>query len=401
MKRRLAATGIVLVALVFFACPALAQPLADYGDAPDPSFPSLFASSGPRHIDTTDCYVGWMSTAEWDALVPDLDVDDGAPLIFASMTPAGTWFGWVFVPLTIDPAASPLPGRFLNVLLDCNSSGDWCDPPSPNEWIVRNYILPPVHTPGMTIWYCIGGFSWVTWYDDWHWLRVTLSDRAIAPNVFPCGWDGSEGPDFAVGETEDWVLSWYYDPWDPNGGGTPGPLPPHRPGNPPLPQPVPECKKTATVWQEPPPTHKGHGGPFNICVKNTSANHEIHIKSGPSVTHQKGDPNDIDIDPLASTYLQPGQIVCTPASWAFQNPPANATWCDFDVEIEPQGQIVIVCNVGDYTHPTDCDQTTGGSFVETGQAPGMTGLGIVLLIIALGLVSVYFVIRRSRVAARS
>ena len=67
MKAKLAAIGVLLIALVLLACPATAQPSADYGDAPDPNFPSLFASNGPHHTTLTDCYVGWTSTPEPDA----------------------------------------------------------------------------------------------------------------------------------------------------------------------------------------------------------------------------------------------------------------------------------------------------------------------------------------------
>ena len=60
--------------------------------------------------------------------------------------------------------------------------------------------------------------------------------------------------------------------------------------------------------------------------------------------------------------------------------------------------MIVIGNVGDYDHPTDCNQTSGGSFVETAQAPGISTLGIVILLIALGLVSVFFAVRRFRTA---
>lgn len=161
--------------LIFFLALLLSFPAlvcgqidGDYGDAPDPHFPSFFASGGPHHTDLTDSYVGWTSTAEPDALVPDSDADDGQPLIFASQSP-GFWTGWVYVPITISSDVQR--DRYLNVLLDCNSSGTWCD--IPGEWVVRNFPLyGPPWVQG-TIYYCIGGFTWVTDYSGYHWLRVT------------------------------------------------------------------------------------------------------------------------------------------------------------------------------------------------------------------------------------
>jgi len=180
-------------------------PQGDYGDAPDPTFPSLFASGGPHHLNLNDCYVGWTSTAEPDALVPDLDADDGSPLIFASKAPDGTWTAWVYVPITINIAGgAPDIPRYLNVLLDCNSSGTWCD--QPGEWCVRNHRL--WYWP--EIYYCVGGFTWVGDYSGLHWLRVTVSEQKISANV-PNGWDGSVPGPFQYGETEDWLLQWYYD----------------------------------------------------------------------------------------------------------------------------------------------------------------------------------------------
>ena len=400
MKLKTLLLGALAIALLLFAWPAAAQPIADYGDAPDPTFPSLFASNGPRHLNLADCYVGWASTAEANALVPNLDADDGAPLIFASMTKAGIWTSWVYFPVTL--AQTGTGSHYINILLDCNSSGSWCDPAGPNEWIIRNYKLPPNHLPGQTMYYCLGGFTWVTFYDDTHWLRITLSERPIITNVSPCGWNGQEMPSFLLGETEDWPVAWYYDPWDPGGGGGPGPVPPHRPDRPPLPQPVPQCNKTGTIYQNPPPTHTGHSGTFEICVKNTSPNHPMHIVSGPTVTDQTGSPNTIYLEPLASTWLQPGQQVCGYGSWQFQNNPPNSTWCDFEVEVDPQGQSVIIGNVGNYDKPNDCYQTTGGSFAEAGAfIPLMTNTGLVVLLVALGLVSAYFIIRRYRLTTRA
>ena len=127
----------------------------------------------------------------------------------------------------------------------------------------------------------------------------------------------------------------------------------------------------------------------------------MHIVSGPTVTDQTGSPNTIYIEPLTSTVIPPGGQVCAWSSWGFTNPAPNATWCDFEVEIEPQGQTVIIGNVGDYSKPNDCYQTTGGAFEETAsRVSSLTHVGVAVLLITLALISVYFVVRRHRLATK-
>ncbi|MCX5799977.1 MAG: hypothetical protein NTX17_01110 [Candidatus Eisenbacteria bacterium] len=396
MKGRTLVTGILGLALLLFSFPASAQPMADYGDAPDPAFPSLFASSGPRHTNVGDCFVGWTSTTEPNALIPDLDADDGAPLIFANYTPSG-WTAWVYVPITIAQGAQAKP-RYLNVLLDANSSGSWCD--VPGEWIVRNFPLPTtyyyVHFPGQTVWYCIGGYTGVANYSGMHWLRVTLSDAMVTPDLPMMGWSGRVSSSFLIGETEDWLLQWYYNPPKPPDP----PNPPPNTGIPPLPAPVPECNKTGAVYQSPPPTHVGHSGTFDIVVENSSVNHPMHIVEGPFATDVNGSPIDIGLESLESTYLNPGQKATSHGSWDFDNPGSNQAWCNWDVVVDPQGQYIVVANVGDYVDATG-NQPTGGSFQESTptKVPLTTRTGLVVLLVTLGLVSAYFIVRRRALAS--
>jgi hypothetical protein len=322
---------------------------ADYGDAPDPTFPSLSISDGPYHLDTHDSYVGWTATSEEDALVPDKDMDDGEPIIFASIS-SGTWTGWVYVPITIDPDA-PYIDRYLNVLLDCDSSGSWCN--QPGEWIVRNYKV--YYLPGQTYWYCIGGFSWVTFYSGMHWLRVTVSDSRINANV-EYGWDGRDptGSGFTRGETEDWLLQWHYSRHES--------VPPNDPLNPPGPVPLPPCSKAYTVYQKPSPPHRGHSGSFEVCVKNLG-DHPLHITEGPIVTGPWGDPIDIDLGTLVCETIQPGEEACVTGTWEFQEEAPNKAWCDWDIVGDPDEKYVIAANVGNYISPTS-DESTGGIFQE-------------------------------------
>lgn len=397
MKVRALLLGVSAIAVLLLAFPITAQPpIGDYGDASDPAFPSFFASNGPRHLNLGDCFVGWLSTAEPNALVPDLDADDGAPLIFANYA-SGGWTTWIYVPITIAPMA-PSTARFLNVLLDVNSSGTWCD--IPGEWLVRNFQLPQwyfVHYPGQTVWYCIGGYSGVQDYSGWHWLRVTLSETPVAPDVPGAGWSGAWVPSFIFGETEDWVLRWYYNP--PKPPNPPGPPP--NTGVPPLPAPVPNCNKTGAIYQSPPPTHRGHSGSFSIVIENTSADHPMHIVEGPYPTDVRGSPINIDLPSLESTYLSPGQSASSPGGWSFPNSPPNQTWCDWGAVVDPLGQYVVIENVGNYVDPTS-NQPTGGSFAEyvTYNTPLTTQTGLVVLFIALGLLSAFFIVRRHRLATK-
>jgi len=400
MNKKISRIWTLTMALVLlaFAVPLQAQPpIYDFGDASDPTFPSLMATPGPRHANLTDCFVGWASTAEVNALIPNMDADDGVPLIFANYS-SGKWTAWVYVPVTIAPTASPIQPRYLNVLFDGNSSGTWCD--VGGEWIVRDYRLPNyffVHKPGQTVWYCIGGFDWVANYSGIHWLRVSLTDTAISATglVGPNGWTGV-GMGFLFGETEDWPLTWYYNP--PKPPNPPGP-PPHDPQNPNPPAPVPNCNKTAAVYQTPPPAHRGHSGAFGVTVENSSPDHPIHIVEGPYVTGPSGSPINIEIGSLESTYIQPGGKVTAPGTWSFPNPAPNSSSCDFDVVVDPAGQYVVVANVGNYTSNTST-QTTGGSFIDPA-VPAVGGIGLVVLIAGVGLAALYFIVRRRRVAVNS
>ncbi|MCK4820491.1 hypothetical protein KA005_32300, partial [bacterium] len=64
---------------------AVEEPDLEYGDTPDPTYPSLLASDGARHNPTDTEWLGLQSTGDWkdfepDAKVPDLDIpfDDGS-----------------------------------------------------------------------------------------------------------------------------------------------------------------------------------------------------------------------------------------------------------------------------------------------------------------------------------
>jgi len=206
----------------------LAQaPQADYGDAPDNQtthfFPTLYTTTnaianrrGPFHQDISQEWIGASSTAETDARVVDLDIDDGKPFVFVWLVslPAPTIFS---VDVSID-ADADTSIRYLNVLIDHNNDNEWSliqDPFTGEwpEWIMRNVEIevPNDIPPGESrrIQSEIFGFS-----PDLLlfpvWVRATLTTEPISESSFPYTqeWDGSGPRDgFVRGETEDYFIT--------------------------------------------------------------------------------------------------------------------------------------------------------------------------------------------------
>jgi hypothetical protein len=206
----------------------LAQaPQADYGDAPDNQtthfFPTLYTTTnaianrrGPFHQDISQEWIGASSTAETDARVVDLDIDDGKPFVFVWLVslPAPTIFS---VDVAID-ANADTSTRYLNVLIDHNNDNEWSliqDPVTGEwpEWIMRNIEIevPNDIPPGESrrIQSELFGFS-----PDLLlfpvWVRATLTTEPISESSFPYTqeWDGSGPQDgFARGETEDYFIT--------------------------------------------------------------------------------------------------------------------------------------------------------------------------------------------------
>jgi len=174
----------------------------DFGDAPDPGYPSLLASDGARHTPTDTEFLGLQSTGdgkdfEPDAKIIDADLFDDGLLTLALTTgnPAQTVD---FEVTNLIPDDQTL---IVNILLDLNGDGDWNDP---GEHVVQNQPIPltgiaegvftsdPFSTVGAT-----GGPTW---------MRITLTRHQINPN-----WDGTMASAgyaeaFECGETEDWLV---------------------------------------------------------------------------------------------------------------------------------------------------------------------------------------------------
>lgn len=222
LMRTLVSVVLLLLVSLPMALVVLAQ--GDFGDAPDPPYPSLrFTASsrvgmpGPYHADVAQEWFGppGMSTTtfEPDALVPDSDQDDGNPALVRTIVHGvpGNW-GMVSFDIATSPATSG-GFRYLNIAADLNTDGSWAsylydginEQP---EWIVRN---AQVYLPSNYF----GRLGLPFWFPDLAaetrpgiWMRMTLSTEPLDPALYgPAGWDGSGLPTgFARGETEDWML---------------------------------------------------------------------------------------------------------------------------------------------------------------------------------------------------
>ena len=236
--RRLGTGLVVLLALV--GCTASpsptspastghgsSAPVADYGDAPDPSFASLFASNGAHALDVTQFWLGDLAapsaTTEADANVVDRDaLDDG----LEAMRPQGDGTGLSFRAVKAASAADG--SAYFNLLVDLDRDGRWRGA----DWLAINRV---VHlAPGESV--AISVDLPLTSPSD-AWIRATLTDVPVDASLFPGGWDGTGA--FAAGEVED-----YFFPSE-----EPPPTPEPTPTYEPTPTPTPYASPTG----EPPP----------------------------------------------------------------------------------------------------------------------------------------------------
>jgi hypothetical protein len=154
----------------------------DFGDAPDPNYPSLASSDGARHKDVTRAWFGTSVDAERDAadqvdvLANTGDEFDDALLGAKPFEFSATNNDW----------DGPL---YVNVLLDLNKDGDWEDE---GEWVLQNM---EVNIPmGETVEFPTD----VDFAEETH-LRMTLTSVPLE------GYIGKG--EFEIGETEDHMWS--------------------------------------------------------------------------------------------------------------------------------------------------------------------------------------------------
>ena len=113
------------------------QPTLDFGDAPDPAYPTLFVNNGARHFVNGVMYLGAGVDAELDGQpIPPGMGDDNNGIDDED----GVTFDWPLVPgnpAKITVVASTNTG-FLNAWFDFNADGDWSDP---GEQVFTNLLL--------------------------------------------------------------------------------------------------------------------------------------------------------------------------------------------------------------------------------------------------------------------
>lgn len=194
-------TAVLAAALALLAVPGWGSgPYADYGDAPDPSYPSNYASTGPYHLDVTREWLGRGSssttTREWDSNQINNDFDDGTGYFFRTRNERSYFLTHVSYDPTVSSASDI---RYLNVVTDLNGSGVW---DGGNEWAVKNYAFSFANLPqGVTT---LGLILRTPDFMPAEMLgystRVTLADTAVDNGSGE--WGG-----FNRGETEDWIAS--------------------------------------------------------------------------------------------------------------------------------------------------------------------------------------------------
>ncbi|MCB2219526.1 MAG: S8 family serine peptidase [Bacteroidetes bacterium] len=113
------------------------EPEYDFGDAPDPTYPTLLASNGAVHQIDATIYLGAGIDPEPDgqpsaqALGDDNDGnDDEDGITFSTLSPSGS----VFINLTASA------NGFLNAWIDYNGNGSWSDP---GEQIFTDQTIVP------------------------------------------------------------------------------------------------------------------------------------------------------------------------------------------------------------------------------------------------------------------
>lgn len=243
-------SGVLILAVLLTSGALRAQPVADYGDAPDNTldasleaypgvagrFPSLFATAnaavadnrGVHHRNPQQVWLAtpdvteFSTTLEADAKVATGDEDDAQVDVFC-VVPAA-------------PAPPALPGpplcylhvvavhvdqeaqdrtRYLNALVDVNRDGRWRSASPfgsfPREHVIVNRTLDI--PPGTTRRVISGPFA-LPALGTQTWVRVTLSRLPVPvadaddDGIPDAGWDGSvPEAGFQFGETEDHLVT--------------------------------------------------------------------------------------------------------------------------------------------------------------------------------------------------
>jgi hypothetical protein len=160
--------------------PTPVRELFDFGDAPDPGYPTKLASDGARHRDVTRAWFGPKVDGEREAgEQADFQTRSGDRTDDGLLGAAPLEFG-----VTNNDWDGPL---YVNILMDLNDDGDWEDE---GEWVLQNM---KVDVP------MGGSMEFVTDFvlDELTMLRMTVTGAPIEDYIGTGVFD--------IGETEDHI----------------------------------------------------------------------------------------------------------------------------------------------------------------------------------------------------
>jgi hypothetical protein len=160
--------------------PTPVRDLFDFGDAPDPDYPTKLASDGARHRDVTRAWFGSKADGEVDAYEQaDFQMQSGDRTDDGLLGAAPLEFG-----VTNNDWDGPL---YVNMLMDLNDDRDWDDA---GEWVLQNMELdvPAGESIEMAAEFV---------FDELTMLRMTLTGAPIEDYVGTGLFD--------IGETEDHI----------------------------------------------------------------------------------------------------------------------------------------------------------------------------------------------------
>jgi len=202
-------------------------PAWDFGDAPDPSFPSLLESDGVRHANVQFEWLGEGVDKESDSRQVDEDLfDDG--VAFGQLRECSE--AEVRVRVSVQDRGDPQHPYdeehplYLNVLADWDGDGWWEGGVScPNglvawEWPVKNLPVDVSSWPSEDTYAVVSLTLPVGPRGGQAWIRFCLSYGEPVGRDY---WDG--GGEFAFGETEDYLVTIEAAPTPTPGAETPTP----------------------------------------------------------------------------------------------------------------------------------------------------------------------------------
>jgi hypothetical protein len=160
--------------------PTPVREMFDFGDAPDPAYPTKLASDGARHRDVTRAWFGAKVDGEVDAHEQaDFQIRSGDRTDDGLLGAAPLEFG-----VTNESWDGPL---YVNMLMDLNGDNDWEDD---GEWVLQNMEIEVAMGESLEF---VTGLV----FDELTMLRMTLTGAALEGYV-------GKGV-FDIGETEDHI----------------------------------------------------------------------------------------------------------------------------------------------------------------------------------------------------